>query len=120
MTPLDFRTEGNKLLHDTMKQLITISSGSILITIAFLEKFVKNPRWNYFVLIAFIGLLACIVLSLIMMRAISLKMGAGYTAEAVQKHQEIEDWVYPLAVVTFSIGVSALVVFVVTNLFFQG
>jgi hypothetical protein len=42
---LQLRAEGNKLLHDTMKQLITISTGSILIMIAFLEKVFKNPEW---------------------------------------------------------------------------
>jgi hypothetical protein len=36
--------EDNKLLHYTMKQLVTISSGSILIMVAFLEVTVAAYR----------------------------------------------------------------------------
>jgi len=100
-----------------MKQLITISSGSILIVITFLEKFVKHPRWNFLVLISVFGFLACIVASLKMMRTISLKMGAGYTADAVARHQRTENWVYPASICAFSVGLGALVVFLVINLF---
>ncbi len=74
------RAEGNKLLHDTMKQLITISSGSILILIALLEKLFKSPQWGISSsCLRFVGFFDfAFIASLVMMRSISLKMGAAY------------------------------------------
>jgi hypothetical protein len=43
-TLLELRMEGDKLLHYTMKQLVTISSGSILIIIALLIRFLRRPN----------------------------------------------------------------------------
>lgn len=109
---LELRAEGNKLLHDTMKQLITISSGSILIMIALLEKLFNAPQWKFLVAVAFVSFLICIIASLIMMRTISLKMGAAYEDVSAKKFQKIEDWAFPMAAGTFLLAIGALVVFV--------
>lgn len=103
------RTEGNKLLHDTMKQLITISSGSILIVVAFVE---KAAAWKALVAVAFVGFLISIIASLLMMRSISLNVGASY---ANPRHK-YEDRVYYTTVCGFLLGIGALVVFVIRNL----
>jgi uncharacterized membrane protein YidH (DUF202 family) len=113
---IKLRAEGNKLLHDTMKQLITISSGSILVMITFLEKLFKNPQCNILVAVAFGGFWICNIASLIMMNAISLKMGAAYADEAVKKYQKRENWALPTAAVAFLLAIGALVVFVILNL----
>jgi hypothetical protein len=113
---IKLRAEGNKLLADTMKQLITISSGSIVIMGTFLEKIFKNPRWSTLVALAFVGFFICIIASLKMMRTMSLKMGAAYEPEAAAKFQKIEDWAYPTAAWAFLLAISALVVFVIRNL----
>ena len=120
---LQLRAEGNKLLHDTMKQLVTISSGSILIIIAVLEKLFKPPRWIFLVAVAFAAFLVCIIASLKMMRTMSLKMGTGYSKEKPEEEkqkrlQKTEDIVYPIAYYSFLSAILALVVFVVVNLLF--
>jgi hypothetical protein len=110
------RTEGNKLLHETMKQLVTISSGSILILIAFWEKIFKEPfkepLWKPLVAVAFVGFLICIIAAVVMMRTISLNVGAGYT----KSYQYIERPARRIAYVSFLLGIAALVVFVIRNL----
>lgn len=110
------RTEGNKLLHETMKQLVTISSGSILILIAFWEKVfkepLKEPLWKPLVAVAFAGFLVCIIAAVIMMRTISLNVGKGYT----KNYQYIERPVRRIAYVSFLLAILALVVFVIKNL----
>ncbi len=113
---IKLRAEGNKLLADTMKQFITISSGAIVIMGTFLERVFKNPRWNILVAVAFVGFFICIIASLRMMRTISLKMGAAYSKEAVEKYQKIENQTFPTAVGTFLLAIGALVVFVIRNL----
>src|SRR2546422_7113179 len=106
------RTEGNKLLHDTMKQLITISSGSILILFALLEKLFTSPRWKFLVALAVAGFLTCTVASLVMMRTISLNVGANYTVN----YQGTEVPARNLAYASFLSALGALVVFVIRNL----
>jgi diacylglycerol kinase len=112
---LELRAEGNKLLHDTMKQLITISSGSILLMLTFWEKVFKQHLWKASVAIAFVGFLN-IIAAVIMMRTISLKMGAGYQEKAAKKFQKTEDWAFPMAAGAFLVAILALVVFVIRNL----
>lgn len=114
MSPNDeMRTEGNKLLHDTMKQLVTISSGSILVMIALLEKIFPTPRWKPLIALAFIGFLICIIASLVMMRAISLNVGAAYTRD----FQPVERPAYTMGVSSFLVAIGVLVIFVIRNLF---
>jgi zinc transporter ZupT len=97
-----------------MKQLITISSGSILLMLTFWEKVFTQHLWKASV--AFVGLLICIIAAVIMMRTISLKMGAGYKPEAAKKFQKTEDWAFPFAAGAFLVAILALVVFVIRNL----
>lgn len=114
MTPdQKMRTEGNKLLHETMKQLVTISSGSILLMITFWEKVLLTRRWPGLIVVVFVGFLVSIIASIKMMRTISLNVGAGYT----RNFQPTERIVYPVAILSFLGAVGALVVFVIKNLF---
>jgi len=106
------RTEGNKLLHEAMKQLVTISSGSILILIAFWEKVSVQHLWKPFVAIAFIGFLVCIIAAVVMMICISLNVGAAYAKD----YQYIERPVRRIAYLSFIAALGALVVFVIKNL----
>src|SRR4051812_18980104 len=111
----EMRTEGNKLLHDTMKQLVTISSGSILVIVALLEKIFLTPRWKGLVALSFVGFLICIIASLVMMRAISLNVGASYTRD----FQPVERPAYAIANSSFLIAIGVLVIFVIRNLYWS-
>ena len=109
------RTEGNKLLHDTMKQLVTISSGSIVFVIAFLDFLAKSfhaLQWKWSVVVGVGGFFICIIASLLMMQAISLNVGAAYTKD----FQPVERPRYIIAFWSFLLAIGALVAFVVRNL----
>jgi hypothetical protein len=108
----EMRKEGDKLLHDTMKQLVTISSGSILVIVALLEKVFPNPRWKVLVAIGFVGFLICIIASLVMMRAIALDVSAAYSRD----FQPMERKSYETALASFLFAIAALVLFVIRNL----
>jgi len=38
--------EGEKLYFDSMKHLTTLSTGSVLLLVTFLEKLFSSPRWR--------------------------------------------------------------------------
>src|SRR5260370_40680631 len=99
----EMRIEGSKLFHETVKQLITISSGSILVMFALLEKVFSSPRWRVLLAIAFVGFLICIVAGLAMMRRVSLELGSGYTKS---RHFRVT---YGMANVFFLSAVTALI-----------
>jgi hypothetical protein len=46
--------EGLRLNYDTFKHLTTLSTGSILILVTFLEKLFLNPHWKILVAMAFV------------------------------------------------------------------
>ena len=66
--------EGNKLLHGTLTQLVTISSGSLLILIALKEKLFPNARCQWLLAFSFAGFFGCILASLLLMRDIALNV----------------------------------------------
>ena len=113
------RTEGDKLLHDTMKQLATISSAAIVIVVPFVE---KEAHWRALIAVALVGFLISIIAAGICMRTISLKMGLAYfkdeknPKDEATKHQRIEDQAFPIAVRAFLLAMGTLVVFVIRNI----
>lgn len=113
---LKLRAEGDKLLHDTVKQIATISAGAIAIAIPYVE---KTKQWKALVAVALVGFLICIIASGISMRTISLKMGLAYGTydpEEEKKQQRIEDRVFPFAIPSFLLAVVALVAYVIKNM----
>lgn len=106
-------TEENKLLHDTLKQLVTISSGSVLILIAFKEKLFTIPRWQWLIVLSFAGFFLCIIVSLILMRNISLDLTANPKCLPPKDLRH-----YRVVKYSFLSAVGALVLFVIVNLVF--
>lgn len=67
-----FKAEYSKIIIDHLKHLTTLSTGSILLEVAFLEKFFPHPKWKALV-IASLLLFACsVILAVISMEAILL------------------------------------------------
>jgi hypothetical protein len=92
-------TEENKLVHDTLAQLVTISSASILIMIAFLEK-IGLPLLKFLIGFSFASFFACILLSLSLMKHISLHVTAN-PADLPPKYElkyRLVKWSFQLAV----------------------
>lgn len=113
---LKVRVEGDKLLHDTMKQLATISSAAIVIVVPFVE---TKAQWKPLIAVAFVGFLICTIAAGVCMRTISLKMGLAF-GEGAEKHQRVENWAYPIAESAFLLAIGTLVVFVIRNMLGSG
>ncbi len=56
--------EGYKQIHDSLKQMATLSTGAIGLVIAFIEKLFPNPEWKWLVAIALILLVASLFLAI--------------------------------------------------------
>jgi|SRR6266481_5711382 len=98
-----------------MKQLVTISSGSIVFVIAFLDFLAKSSRplqWKWLIAAGVGGFFICIIASLAMMYIISLNVGQAYTKD----YQRFERPSYRIAFGSFLFAIGALVAFVVINL----
>lgn len=59
--------EVSKLLHDYLKHITTLSTGSILLVVTFMERLFRQPEWQFLIGIALIGFLASIVFSVVVM-----------------------------------------------------
>jgi hypothetical protein len=112
-SPEEMRIEGNKLLHETLKQLVTISSASIVILSALLEKLVASQSK---ILMGFIGLsficfLVSIIGSVFLMRNIGLNLAAT--------DSELKGAAYFAAKWFFLSAIFLLVVYVIANLLYR-
>jgi hypothetical protein len=58
--PANF-TEGSKLLHDTFKNITTLSTGSILLLVTFVERLFTNPQGKLLIGIAFAGFIVAML-----------------------------------------------------------
>lgn len=94
-----------------MKQLVTISSGSILVMIAFLDKVLPTRQWALLVAVH-CGLLDLHYCELANDESISLHVGSGYQRD----FQSIERPAYRIALWSFLLAIAALVAFVTKNL----
>lgn len=100
-----------------LKHLTTISTGSILLIVAFLEKIFQNPEAKYLVAIA----LCCFVLSISLCAFSQLtiieKASERSNLILVKK---VQNWTVGLlfaALISYVIGVISLVIFGLKNLF---
>ena len=59
--------EATKLLFDLFKHGTTVSTGSILILVTFLEKLFKFPVYKWLIAVSFLGFTISIVTSLLVM-----------------------------------------------------
>lgn len=114
-THLD-RIEGYKSFYDLFKHVTTLSTGSVLILTAFLEKFFKNPEWKLLIGIT----LALFIISIIS----SLLAMIGYGGKIVASDNENKGISDPLLLIgffggvcSFILGVTSLVVFAVKNFY---
>ncbi len=57
------KTEGIKQLYDSLKHMTTLSTGSLLLVVTFLEKLFTNPEWKFTVTASLLLLVVTIFLS---------------------------------------------------------
>ncbi|SRR6266404_1551511 len=106
--------EGTKLFYDLFKHMTTISTGSILILAAFLEKVFKNPVWEALVGVTFGGFILLVVTAILMMFFISnMIRNFGRTT---RREEVVVSAVSIITVASFICGIITLVIFALKNL----
>jgi len=108
--------EGRKLQHDSFKHLTTLSTGSILLLITFLEKVFIHPQWRSLIVIALAAFVLSILASIWMMMMLAgLVMSLG----DLKKEKVVERvfWIgISVAGGGFLLGIICLVIFAIKNL----
>lgn len=106
--------ESWKLRYDTYKHLTTLSTGSILLLVTFLEKLFTKPIWKELVIASFCLFLITILASLFVMN-----VAASFVREMkIEKQDEKTGHiVVGLALTSFLLGIITLIIFAVKNLY---
>jgi hypothetical protein len=103
--------EGEKLLFDVFKHLTTLSTGSILVMIALLEKlFKENVHWKPLVLTSFTAFTVSIGYAVSAMSGIGLALQQDASAQKTVKVNML------ISLTAFAIGIFSLMVFALKNL----
>jgi hypothetical protein len=107
--------EGQKIFYDAFKHLTSLSTGSILILVTFLEKFFKTPEWKFLIAAS----LVCFILSTVSSYIAMMMIG-----HAIQQYGEPGEtaayagaWTVIFAIGTFLLGISIFVVFALKNFY---
>jgi hypothetical protein len=98
------RVEAFKLIFELLKHLTTLSSGSILILITFIEKILHGPIANKFIKIAFSGFCFSILAALIAMFILAFKHDEEFT----DSEKNFFAVTVVLSIATFFAGISSL------------
>lgn len=108
--------ESWKLRYDTYKHLTTLSTGSILLLVTFLEKLFVRPTWKGLVIISFCLLVITVLASLVVMN-----VTVGFIREIeIEKKDEKQGGVFvAIALISFLLGIISLIIFAVKNLYNQ-
>ena len=109
------RAEGWKLHYDTCKHLTTLSTGSILIMVTFIEKLFAKPSWKELIGFAFVSFVLSIITAAMAM------IGIGESVRQRGHFSKFDKlWDYATVVVSFLsffVGIICLVVFALKNLY---
>lgn len=105
--------ESLKLGYDLFKHVTTLSTGTLLILITFIEKLFQNPAWKFLVSISFVSLMLVIILSLVLMFFVT--DGVGVLGELQEHEIKINRWIFMSVIVCFMIGILSFVIFALVN-----
>ncbi len=112
------REEGRKLQYDFFKHLTTLSTGSILLSVTFLEKLFTQPHWKILIAFSF-GLFGLSILSsiitMIMLSALVLHFGETY--QHTKGINRILRFSFTCAGAGFISGILCFIVFALKNLY---
>jgi|WetSurMetagenome_2_1015567.scaffolds.fasta_scaffold818177_1 hypothetical protein len=119
-SPPEVVMKGFELSYDSIKHLTTISTGSILLIIGFLEKLFPKPEWKFLVGIALLTFALTILANLALCRLISFNFEYLFERNLVEfgKKNAIKFMAYTiLGPLFFYIGIISLITFAFKNLF---
>jgi hypothetical protein len=120
--------EGAKLVHDTLRQLTTLSSGAILIMATLLDRVVPQPAARWLVGVSFTAFVVFLVFAALGMGAVSgLLSGRRFAALSPRRLRALAGRRYdraggPIfasifgAWISFVVGMAALGLFALSNL----
>lgn len=106
--------EGWKLQYDIYKHLTTLSTGSIILVVTFLEKLFKNPVGKGLVITALCSLFLCIFGSFFVMNILASQIRE---MEADERYEKRHGLIIGSALILFLLGIVSLILFAVINLF---
>ncbi|MBA2704403.1 MAG: hypothetical protein H0U60_11180 [Blastocatellia bacterium] len=108
---------GVKLYYDTCKHTTTLSTASVLLLLAFLEKLFPTPRWKFVVVLAFGSFILSIFFSVFaMLQFAEIVRTMGRLSEARLK---VAYWIFYGSLLLFAWGILCLVFFALINFFFS-
>jgi hypothetical protein len=119
--------DGAKLIHDTLKQFTTISSGSILLLATFLGQVFDDPRLIIAVEVSFLAFGVAIIGSMIAMAAIAGLLGGEEAWGDIRARSAVKpvlrwEHLYTIRVagigaayIGFALGMTALAAFGLVN-----
>lgn len=105
--------EARRVLHDYLKHVATLSTGSILIIVTFLEKLSEQPTWTWLVAVTIIAFAICIIATIV------AQVGNFESLTIKVEPDELNNLTFIAMLLTwacFSIGVISMVIFGVANL----
>lgn len=105
--------EANKLFYDTFKHLTTLSTGSILILVALLDKVFEHPQWKALIVAAFVSFIISTLSSILMMFVV----GASVEALKSDAGGKIGGVSFLVTIGGFLLGIISLVIFAIKNFF---
>jgi len=106
-----------KLEFEYLKHLTTMSTGAILLLVAFLDKIFTRPEYKIAIAISLVCFLLAIILCAISQASIIEKASEKTNIEHRNKVQNLTVILFLLALLSFVIGVISLVAFGLKNLF---
>lgn len=101
--------EESKSNIDYLKHITALSTGSIVLLAAFLEKNFPNPQWKYLVVWAYVGFIVCVIASAISHLFIIARF-------SVKDSYLITPYILLVAILGFLTGTLMLTVFAVKNI----
>lgn len=114
--PPTHKMERYKLITDYLKHLTTLSTGSILLLAAFLEKIFPNPSGKLLVVGSLLGFMASVVASIVA-HTYAIADFPGDGPHLKRKSTIVGGSALMAAWIGFLLGVASLTIFAMVNLF---
>lgn len=111
------REEGWKTQYDLFKHLTTLSTGSILLFVTFLEDIFTQPKWKLLIGVAFGAFTLSILASLMLMLLFSGYIRNLGRTEKFQNAVKILKVAFLTAIGGFLVGITCLIIFAMKNLY---